>query len=181
MTLKLRMTLKLAVTASSIALLSSIVSAKQGEISQEKAEGWYWYDDTKAIKTTPQNTKALSPAWLRENLPKIQERAIANPTNLDGSPSKDVIAFMYVQKLILNEAQNYPTNNHQSEQLNALFSEIEDAFQQGNSSLQQSDLRIIDYLEKMYKEDGLYAASAGSKLQENSDSQTSDSELFNAQ
>lgn len=65
----------------------------------------------------------LSTAWLRENYPKMQERAMDNPTNPDGSPSKDTIAFMYMQKLVLDKAQNFSTAAHQAVQLDPLLDE----------------------------------------------------------
>lgn len=67
--------------------------------------------------------KPMSTAWLRENYPKMQERAMDNPTNPDGSPSKDVLAFMYMQKLVLDKAQNFSTAAHQAVQLDPLLDE----------------------------------------------------------
>jgi conjugal transfer pilus assembly protein TraF len=106
------------------------------------------------IEKTEEAPKALSTAWLRENYPKMQERALDNPTNPDGSPSKDVLAFMYVQKLVLDKAQNFSTAAHQAVQLDPLLDENNrvplstSSLMTFNSLLEKDREEALNYLTK---------------------------------
>lgn len=97
---------------------------------------------------------AMSAAWLREHYPKMQERAMDNPTNADGSPSKDTIAFMYMQKLVLDKAQNFATAAHQAVQLDPLLDENNrvplstGSVLMFNSLLEKDRSEALDYLTK---------------------------------
>lgn len=97
---------------------------------------------------------AMSTAWLRENYPKMQERAMDNPTNPDGSPSKDTIAFMYMQKLVLDKAQNFSTAAYQAVQLDPLLDENNrvplstGSVLMFNSLLEKDRSDALDYLTK---------------------------------
>jgi len=83
---------------------------------ERKAEGWYWHqllpqppahlDEEQA---TPDGASAapavtpLSPAWLRENLPRLRDRAIEAPTALN------VRAYLYAQRYALDSAERFAT------------------------------------------------------------------------
>jgi conjugal transfer pilus assembly protein TraF len=87
-----------------------------------KEDGWFWYKDPIEIKKEEPKEIAPPPSkqpkvesvvnkknepepfsvvWLRENLPKLQEAAIDNPTN------DNVSAYMYAQRVAMDKAQNY--------------------------------------------------------------------------
>lgn len=95
-----------------------------------QADGWFWYKDPKdvppqspleikrsekpspniTITTKKEDAKSVdkvsattpfSVVWLRENMPKLQEAAIDNPTK------ENVSAYMYAQRLAMDKAQNY--------------------------------------------------------------------------
>lgn len=98
----------------------------------KKAEGWYWYKDPKKLppkkiidqkpvvvvapvqqNPTQQSVKVESPPavfsvkWFNENMDAARIRALDNPRNPDGTPSKDMIAYMYFQRVALDKAQNF--------------------------------------------------------------------------
>lgn len=191
--LKISATLKFSILASAIAFTGSSVSASNqgGGFYEKKPEGWYWYDDPKALEKKPEPpkpkevqkpkvivmgepTKAppkqkpkeevrveikkddkplpLSTAWLREHYPKMQERAMDNPTNPDGSPSKDTIAYMYMQRLVFDKSQNFATAAHQAVQLDPLLDENNrvplntSSVMMFNSLLDKDKAEALDYL-----------------------------------
>lgn len=89
------------------------------------------YTAPKVINNAPEtvmNKKGQSPdpmsaEWLRDNLPKALDRAIDNPTNSDGSPSRDVVAYMYMQRILMDKAQNFSTSASRASQLDPLLDE----------------------------------------------------------
>lgn len=76
-----------------------------------------------AMNKKGQSPDPMSAEWLRENLPKALDRAIDNPTNADGSPSKDVVAYMYMQRILMDKAQNFSTSASRATQLDPLLDE----------------------------------------------------------
>lgn len=70
-----------------------------------------------------QSPDPMSAEWLRENLPKALDRAIDNPSNADGSPSKDVVAYMYMQRILMDKAQNFSTSASRASQLDPILDE----------------------------------------------------------
>jgi conjugal transfer pilus assembly protein TraF len=85
-------------------------------------EGWYWYKDEKKEEekkeelkkptpkpeeqqaqkpTTPAGPPAFSVAWLRANVNKYLDRAIDDPT------PENVRAFLLIQRIILDKAENF--------------------------------------------------------------------------
>lgn len=76
-----------------------------------------------AMNKKGQGPDPMSAEWLRDNLPKALDRAIDNPTNPDGSPSKDVVAYMYMQRILMDKAQNFSTSASRATQLDPLLDE----------------------------------------------------------
>lgn len=98
-----------------------------------KSEGWFWYKDP--VEKKKQEPKAPAPekpqeppkappppkeevkvkpedvpfsvAWLKKNYERLHEEAIENPDDPD-----KVRAFLYVQRIILDKAQNFATAAH---------------------------------------------------------------------
>lgn len=72
-------------------------------------EGWFWYKDAESsdenpkdeMTPTPSGPAAFSAAWLRENLPRYRDLAIDNPT------AENVRAYLYVQRIVLDKAENF--------------------------------------------------------------------------
>lgn len=74
-------------------------------------EGWFWYRDTQPESPEddslqspvdpPPGPPAFSVAWLRENLPRYRDLAIDDP-----SP-KNIRAFLFVQRIMLDKAENF--------------------------------------------------------------------------
>lgn len=92
------------------------------------SDGWFWYKDPKeappkpkepppapakppepekpaeVVKAEPPKPVGPTPfsaAWLRVNMPKLQEAAIDNPTK------DNVSAYYYAQRVLMDKAQNY--------------------------------------------------------------------------
>lgn len=106
-------------------LLSAPVFATDDEednkLAHEKPDqGWFWYEQPKAPETKkpvePPVEKSekkgkveqdksekhpISAAWLRENLPKLHERAIDDPTR------ENIQAYFYAQRAMMDKAQRY--------------------------------------------------------------------------
>lgn len=76
-----------------------------------------------AMNKKGQSPDPMSAEWLRDNLPKALDRAIDNPTNADGTPSKDVVAYMYMQRILMDKAQNFSTSASRASQLDPLLDE----------------------------------------------------------
>lgn len=86
-------------------------------------EGWWWGNDPAPKKPVPlpkpveqkppassvkpqtppkaDQTEAFSAAWLRENLPKLLDKAIDDPTQ------ENVAAYLYAQRALLDKGQNF--------------------------------------------------------------------------
>lgn len=86
------------------------------KLAHEKPDqGWFWYekpkDPPKPVKPTEKEEKKadtekkekhpISAAWLRENLPKLRERAIDNPSR------ENIQAYMYAQRAEMDKAQRF--------------------------------------------------------------------------
>lgn len=59
------------------------------------------------VQATPAQPKPLSTEWLKVNMPKALQAALDNPTDANGRPSKEVEAYMYMQRLALDKSQNF--------------------------------------------------------------------------
>ena len=83
-----------------------------------KEEGWFWYKDPKEEKPVlppkkeikkeaPKEAKAeekqelFSMQWLKENYPKLKDKAIEDPSD------DNLRAFLYAQRLMFDKAQNF--------------------------------------------------------------------------
>ncbi len=90
-----------------------------GRFFDRKSEGWYWYIDPKdqppeekapavVLADKPTHTKAetakkepFSVEWLRENMPKLLDAAVNNPTK------ENVEAYFYAQRVAMDKSQRY--------------------------------------------------------------------------
>lgn len=90
-----------------------------GRFYERKAEGWFWYKDPKEQpkpkKVVPKapasapakeaskeaKTEPFSSSWLRDNMPKLLEAAVDNPTK------ENVEAYLYAQRVALDKSQVY--------------------------------------------------------------------------
>lgn len=95
-----------------------------GRFLERKSEGWFWYRDPKdevpkeqpkppekspespkpEAKPEPKQTKKTEPfsvEWLRENMPKLLDAAINNPTK------ENVEAYLYAQRVAMDKSQRY--------------------------------------------------------------------------
>lgn len=90
-----------------------------GRFFNRKSEGWYWYIDPKdqppeekapavVPADKPTHTKAetakkepFSVEWLRENMPKLLDAAVNNPTK------ENVEAYFYAQRVAMDKSQRY--------------------------------------------------------------------------
>lgn len=113
-----------------LALLAGLVPAlAQDAASQEgggaflkrKGEGWFWYQDpkdapkpppvvppkpkpqtpAKAEKKVDPKDEPFSAKWLQENMPRLLEAAIDNPTK------ENVEAYLYAQRVAMDKSQMY--------------------------------------------------------------------------
>lgn len=78
-----------------------------------KGDGYYWYkkipekpmikpkEEKKTAEASPDKPKSMSTEWLRENMPKLRDLAIDNPTK------ENVANYMYAQRVVLDKAQNF--------------------------------------------------------------------------
>lgn len=73
-----------------------IVDAKTGELQP-----------TIVIQAQTPTVKPLSAEWLKQKMPEMLQAAIDRPFEADGSPSKEAKAYMYMQRLTLDKAQNF--------------------------------------------------------------------------
>lgn len=121
----------------SLALLPLLAQAgdNTGSYYGKKEEGWFWYKDPKMVQPRPPVAVAPSPVtkppaprpftvkWLREHMDNIRESAIDNPTNPDGSPSKEMVLYMYLQRVVLDKSQNFANAAEQVVQSDPLLDE----------------------------------------------------------
>lgn len=85
---------------------------------ENSEDGWFWYKDEKEeslrpeekklppeeqLKNAEDTEKAFSVAWLRKNIPRYRDLAIDNPT------PENVKAFLLVQRVMLDKAENFAT------------------------------------------------------------------------
>lgn len=110
------------VLATTIAGLAGLAHADTGDVSprfiERKSEGWFFYKDPKEQAPPPlvQPPKQPEPApakqekpkeepfsvsWLRENMPKLLDAAIDDPTK------DNVEAYMYAQRVAMDKSQRY--------------------------------------------------------------------------
>lgn len=98
----------------------------------QREEGWFWYKDPKANKPVQAKSAQLPEAeepkpftvkWLKDNMDKTREAAIDNPTNADGSPSREMVAYMYLQRVVLDKSQNFANAAEQVVQTDPLLDE----------------------------------------------------------
>jgi conjugal transfer pilus assembly protein TraF len=97
-------------------LLPSCVFAQDAIHSSSNQQGWFWYDDPAFTEQAPLDEKqpttevlaaehtpatGYSTSWIRENLPKLRDAAIDDP-----SPEK-VRAYLYVQRLAMDRASEF--------------------------------------------------------------------------
>lgn len=85
---------------------------------ERKAEGWFFYKDPKVVAPPPpvvikppkpgakaepkkDQQEPFSVAWLRENMPKLLDAAIDDPTK------ENVEAYMYAQRVAMDKSQRY--------------------------------------------------------------------------
>ncbi|RME61057.1 conjugal transfer protein TraF [Candidatus Parcubacteria bacterium] len=76
---------------------------------KEKDEGWYWKNDKAPQKEEKKSSKAKKPfsvEWLRENLPKLRDRAIDNPT------PENLRAYLYAQRVAMDKAHVFAKRAH---------------------------------------------------------------------
>lgn len=59
------------------------------------------------VQATEPQPKALSAEWLKQNMPEMLMKAIDKPFAENGSPSAETKAYMYMQRLTLDKAQNF--------------------------------------------------------------------------
>lgn len=107
-----------------VVALCSAYSIAQAQQSQSRpsqfqnfeGDGYYWYKKDPEPKpevkpkikppnppkpAAPAGPAPLSTQWLRENLPKLLDAAIDNPTK------ENVANYMYAQRIVLDKSQNY--------------------------------------------------------------------------
>ena len=89
-----------------------------GRFIDRKAEGWFWYKDSKDApkppapkSSAPVAPKSSKPAdaseepfsakWLQQNMPKLLERAIDSPNK------ENVEAYLYAQRVAMDKSQVY--------------------------------------------------------------------------
>lgn len=65
------------------------------------------YNEPIVVQAAPAQPKPLSTEWLKVNMPKALQAALDNPTDEKGRPSKEVEAYMYMQRLALDKSQNF--------------------------------------------------------------------------
>lgn len=89
--------------------------AKPSQFQNFEGDGYYWYKKEpepkpevkpeikpqNPSKPAPPGPAPLSTQWLRENLPKLLDAAIDNPTK------ENVANYMYAQRIVLDKSQNY--------------------------------------------------------------------------
>lgn len=112
-----------AATAAALTLCSGAVIAAasvndtpdtSASFYENAEEGWFWYKDVDTPDLehtenrqentgTPAGPEAFSAAWLRENLPRYRDLAIDKPT------AENVRAYLYVQRIVLDKAENFAT------------------------------------------------------------------------
>ncbi len=85
---------------------------------EHSEDGWFWYKDekplepqkpeeqqqptpTEQLKDAENENRAFSVAWLRKNLPRYRDLAIDKPT------PENVRAFLLIQRIMLDKAENF--------------------------------------------------------------------------
>ncbi|PLY15316.1 MAG: hypothetical protein C0631_07585 [Sedimenticola sp.] len=91
---------------------------------KDKERGWFWYEDpiipeeeeeqpipeipppppaetAEKKEVEPEKPKMFSVVWLREQLPKLRERAIDDPSK------KNVRTYLYAQRVMMDKADNF--------------------------------------------------------------------------
>ncbi|MBI6653822.1 conjugal transfer protein TraF, partial [Pseudomonas veronii] len=116
----MKLVLAILLVAATFANISVQASEEPTRFIERKSEGWFFYKDPKELPPTPpvilvpQNPadttrKALtkdqqepfSVTWLRENMPKLLDAAIDNPSK------ENVEAYMYAQRVAMDKSQRY--------------------------------------------------------------------------
>lgn len=98
-----------------------------------KAEGWFWYQDpleASPPQPAPPGTPSLPPAppafstaWMRAHMDRLRDEAIDHPTDAQGNPSAAVIAYMYLQRVAMDKAQNFANAAERAVQSDPLLDE----------------------------------------------------------
>ena len=120
--------------AVSLLALSQLAGAGDSrDYYDTKAEGWFWYQDPKdaarvapAPLATPSRTSeppVFSTSWMRANMDRLRDEAIDHPTDAQGNPSKAVIAYMYLQRVAMDKAQNFANAAERAVQADPLLDE----------------------------------------------------------
>lgn len=108
--------MKVAVLGSVVSLMSGCIvvyhdqpKEKKLTVDQEKTVGEDVSPSELIEVSTPLKDfpNPLTKEWVRVNYDQVQERAIKNPKNADGTLSADYIAFLKVQRFVLDYAQDY--------------------------------------------------------------------------
>lgn len=94
--------IKLAALCCAVAILGGCASAPpDGEVVPIKTVAAQ--DKADYLKDLP---SPLTAEWLSENYEKYHELAKNKPSNPDGSPSKELHTFLYIQRAVLDLANN---------------------------------------------------------------------------
>lgn len=106
--------------AMAIGHLSAHASEEPSRFIERKSEGWFFYKDPKELPPPPppiivppkpvepakkapekDQQEPFSVSWLRENMPKLLDAAIDDPTK------ENVEAYMYAQRVAMDKSQRY--------------------------------------------------------------------------
>jgi conjugal transfer pilus assembly protein TraF len=99
-----------------LCLLLATGKAEEGRFYRGKEEGWFWYKDKAVVEEKKPDSNfpqplpfshiepskaVFSTAWLRENLPKVRDMAIDNPT------PENVAAYFALQRVAMDKAERF--------------------------------------------------------------------------
>ena len=93
-------------------------SAEPAPFFQKKEEGWFWRKEdplpkppkppasapvvvVEPPKPRPAEQQPFTAAWLRKNLPLLQEKSFDNPTR------ENILAYFYAQRVLLDKSQTW--------------------------------------------------------------------------
>jgi conjugal transfer pilus assembly protein TraF len=106
------------VLGSTIGVSAKDIKPGDNDYYERKEEGWYWkekmpepIEEEKKIPPPPEaspaqinsepTVKPFSPAWLRDNLPKLLDSAMENPT------TENVKAYYYAQRFAMDMSEKF--------------------------------------------------------------------------
>lgn len=117
-------------TVGLLALSQCVMAGDSRGYYDTKAEGWFWYQDPKdaahvapAPSPPPPAPPVFSTSWMRANMDRLRDEAIDHPTDSQGNPSKAVIAYMYLQRVAMDKAQNFANAAERAVQADPLLDE----------------------------------------------------------